>query len=120
MSLADVFVFPHGEPVTVHTAVTTTDRYGNEVSTWVAGTVYEQCVISRRLSSDRDLTDGGRQGVIVGLNVFLPYPEAMILPHDRLELRGSIWEIVGEPYLYHHAQTGWQPGVSVAVRRVEG
>lgn len=112
------FVFPHGEPVTVHTATTTTDRYGNEVSSWSAGQTYERCVISRRTSDD--LTDAGRQGVVVGLAVFFPYPDAAISAHDRLELRGDLWEIVGEPYLYHHAMTGWEPGVSVAVRRVEG
>jgi head-tail adaptor len=114
----DAFAFPHGEPVTVHTATTTEDRYGNETSTWSAGTTYDRCVISRRTSDD--LTDSGRQGVVVGLSVFLPYPEAQIDLHDRLELRGAIWEIVGEPYLYHHAMTGWEPGIGVAVQRVEG
>ena len=109
--------FPRGEAVTVYNATLTTDRYGNEVSTWAAGTTYQHCVVSARRTDD--LTNGGRQGTIVGLKVLLP-TTAEVDPHDRLEVRGSMYEIVGEPFAPSSPFTGLTPGVSVDIRRVEG
>lgn len=109
--------FPHGEPVTVYTSTTASDRYGNDVSTWAVGETYERCVVSARRSDD--LTDGGRQGVIVGLNLFMP-ADAVVGNHDRLEVRGEMYEVVGEPFLPHSPFTGLEPGLTVAVQRVAG
>lgn len=109
--------FAHGEPVTVWTATTTTDRYGNEVNDWVVGPTYDRCSVAPRASTE--LTDGGRQGVIIGLSVYLP-PDAVVGPHDRLEVRGDMFEIDGEPGEWRSPFTGWNPGIEVALKRVTG
>jgi len=112
--------FAQGEPVTVHKPTVTTDRYGNEVSVWAADATYERCAVSSRSqTSDGDNTDRGRQGVTVGLKVFLPVG-AQVGNHDRLEVRGKMYEILGEPFAPHSPFSGLEPGVSVALRRVEG
>ncbi len=112
--------FPRGESVTVHDSTVTTDRYGNDTFTWTVGAMYERCVVSARRSGEGgDLTDQGRQGVVVGLKVMLP-SEAVVSNHSRLEVRGDLYEIVGEPFAPHSPFTGLEPGVSVDLRRVEG
>lgn len=108
----------NGEPVVVYRTTVTTDRYGNDTpGPYTAVATYEGCAIAPRRSSEE--TTAGRQGVIVGLTVYLS-SDAAVGPHDRLEVRGDMFEVDGEVGVWRSPFTGWAPGVEVNVRRVEG
>ncbi len=107
-----------GSTVIVHRSTTTTDRYGNEIpGPWVAAGSIDGCAVAPRSTSE--LSDGGRQGVIVGLTLFMP-PGADIGPHDRVEVDGRMFEVEGDVGRWQSPLTGWAPGDQVALRKVEG
>lgn len=93
----------------------TTDRYGNvqpgiDLRIPVAG-----CLVAPRFAGD--VTDQGRQGVVVGTTVYFP-TGSTVLATDRLEVRGEPHTIEGDPGFWRAAPGRWD--VEVATRRVEG
>lgn len=112
-------MFPYGETVTVLTAGTTTDRYGNEVPDWgnATSTLVPGCGVAPRSSSE--LNDPSRAAVIVGLTVYLP-PGSVVSARDRMVVRGGTYEVVGEPGDWRSPFTGEAFGLEVALQRVEG
>lgn len=110
--------YTHGETVILHRPSTTTDRYGDQAVTgWVESGWFDGCAVWPRTSDE--LTEQGRQGVIVGLTVVLP-DCADVGPHDRCEVGGVMFEVDGEPGRWRSPLTGWAPGVEVRLRRVDG
>lgn len=110
--------FAHGEPVSVLTAVSTpTGRYGEDLTVWEETETWPRCAIAPR--PGLETAEPGRQGVIVGHTVYGP-PGAHVGPHDRLRFRGDDHDIVGEPGVYVHPFSGWEPGIEVATVRVTG
>lgn len=70
--------------------------------------------------SSSEIDERGRQGVIVGLTVYMP-SETFLLATDRLELDGLLYEVEGEPGVWGpNPFTGREPGLEVAARRAEG
>ena len=112
-------MFPAGETVTRLRAPLVADRYGNLVPDWSNPDRLDipDCGVAPRTSDEE--TEQGRQGVVVGIAVYAP-PDADILPSDRLEVRGSVYEVVGEVAVWRSPFTGWHPGIVVNLRRVEG
>lgn len=95
----------------------TSDIYGNDVPGADTRTDVEGCLVAPRLQGDA--TEGGRQGVIIGMTVYFPTtrptdPRAT----DRLEVRGEVHTIEGDPGWWNGAPGGWD--TEVATRRVEG
>lgn len=113
-----VIPLANGTTVTVYRTTTTTDRYGNEVpGPWAVSSVIDGCGMAPRSSSD--VTDAGRQGVIVGFTLYAPH-DADIGPHDRVEVDGDMFEVEGDIGRWASPFTGWAPGLEVALRKVEG
>lgn len=110
--------FAYGTTVTVQRATPVVDRYGNSrPGTYTDHHTIAGCGIAPRTSDD--LTDRGRLGVVVGLTMFAPY-DADLLSSDRVVVGGETYETVGDPGQWRSPLTGWQPGLEIALRRVEG
>lgn len=111
--------FAAGETVIRIRAPLVTDRYGNQVFDWDNATRSEVsgCGVAPRTSDEE--TETGRQGVIVGITVYVP-AGTDISAHDRMEVRGEVYEVAGEVADWRSPFTGWAPGLVVNLRRVEG
>jgi hypothetical protein len=108
----------NGEPVSILRAgAPTYDRYGNEIPGLDVTIVVPGCAVAPRLSGD--VTDGGRQGVIVGTTIYFP-PGTDVRATDRLVVRGEEHAIEGDPGRWVSPWTTVEHGVEVATQRVEG
>ena len=108
-----------GETVTiVRAAPGGTDAYGDPIPSTTARIDVPGCAFAPRYSSES--TDRGRQGVVVGGTVYLPSTAPAVLPSDRIEVRGRLYEVDGEVGEWISPFTGWAPGFEVAVRRAVG
>jgi hypothetical protein len=105
-----------GETVT-RVRPTGTDAYGDPIAGAPAEVAIDGCALAPRSSAD--LTNGGRQGVVAGLTLYAP-SDADIEATDRIVARGQTWEIDGEIGDWRNPYTNEQPGLEVALRRVEG
>lgn len=93
------------------------DAYGDPIPGTEDRTDIPDAFTAPRESSE--LTDRGRVGVIVGLTLFAPYSFDLTYD-DRVEVDGVLYEIEGEPGRWRNPFTGWTPGLTVALSRVEG
>jgi hypothetical protein len=94
----------------------TQDDYGNDVPGEDVETDIGGCAVWPR-SSDED--NRARQQVTEGLNVVAPYGSD-IRPHDRIRVRGLLYEIDGEPGSWASPLTGTKAGVQVSLTRITG
>ncbi|MFF4779413.1 hypothetical protein ACFY05_42020 [Microtetraspora fusca] len=114
--------FPAGETVTVLRAPLVPDRYGSQVRDWdsPARTSYDGCAVANwargRVS---EVHADGRDPVVSDLIIYMP-PGADVAAADRLEVRGEVYELVGEPFGWSNPLTGTVFGVAVNCDRVEG
>lgn len=116
--------FPYGFTATVKRA--TQDRVGNITTT----PHHDEggCALAPRSSSES--LGQQRDTVTVGLTLYVPSPDADILPTDVIFLpdvpqvpppyRGTDWQVEGEPGAWISPFTGWAPGIEVALTRVTG
>lgn len=112
---------PFGETVTVQTPAGT-DRYGDPLP--VTTRTVAGCAFAPRSSTEGSRATGARttspNTVITGVTLYAP-PDADIGPADVVvRSDGSRWSVVGEPGVWQSPLTGWNPGVEVALTRVEG
>lgn len=98
-------------------ASTTPDGYGNAVPGADVETSLPTLGIAPRSSSE--FNQPGRTAVIVGLTVFFP-GGTDVLSTDRFRVRGTVYEVDGEPGDWRSPFTGRRPGVEVALKRVTG
>ncbi len=113
-------MFPNGESVTIQTpGSTSTDRYGNTTADWSnpTETVVDGVAVAPR--HDRENPGDARSAVIVGYQLLMP-ATASVDAHSRVVVRGEVHEVDGMPGLWRHPMSGWEPGVEVLTRRVEG
>jgi len=112
-------MFAAGETVVRLRASLVEDRYGNLVRDWEQAERLDipGCGVAPRTSDEE--TEQGRQGVIVGIAVYAP-AGTDISPHDRMEVRGEVYEVVGEVADWRSPYTGWHPGIVVNLSRMEG
>lgn len=110
-------IFPHGETATIIRAPLADDGYGNKARDWSNSTRIESPGWGFAPRPGDETATAGSQGVIVGLTGYGP-PGADVLPTDRVEVRGEVYEVVGEVGEWRSPLTGWEPGVEVALRRV--
>lgn len=94
------------------------DRYHNPIRDWdnadrvdIAG-----CSIAPRTEGED--TDRGREGVVIGQVVRVPRA-VDVLATDRLEVRGELYQVDGEPAHWRSPYTNRQ-GTEILLRRVEG
>lgn len=93
----------------------TQDRYGNDIPGPDVRIDVDGCLVAPRLAGD--VTENGRQGVIVGTTVYFPVGTS-VLASDRLEVRGEPHTIEGDPGWWRGAPGRWDK--EVATKRVEG
>lgn len=114
--------FPYGETVTVLRAGLADDGYGNQVRDW-STPVRIPCagcaVAQGARDSVTEILTGDRNVIISDLVVFMP-PGADVVATDRLEVRGRVYEVVGEPFDWVSPFTGVAFGVPVYCNRMEG
>ena len=80
-------------------------------------TALEGCSQAPRESSD--VHDRGRQGVIVGLTLYMP-PTTDLLHTDQVEVDGVLYDVEGVPGDWNSPLTGWHPGKVVNLTRAAG
>lgn len=119
--------FRHGITVTVHRDNPGgVDQYGDPIPGTVQTFNVQGCAVSPRSaqpgSHSKEIIDYGRMGVIEGVTLYAPFGTD-IRRTDRIELPApwnGVFEVEGEPGAWRNPFTGWEAGLEVALRRVEG
>lgn len=112
--------FPVGQTVTIIRATYVVDDFGDLRPTGPPSrTVIAGCALAPRSSSD--VTEPARQGVLVGLTLYIPDPAVDIVPTDRVEWGGVLYDIDGDVGVWRSPfAAGLVDGVEVALRRTIG
>lgn len=107
-----------GETVTRLRGEVVSAGQGNTRTDWTtpARLNIEGAVVAPRESSEDNQY---RTAVIVGLTVYLP-TGTELLPTDRLEVRGTSYEVVGEPGDFRNPYDSSIDGLQVALERITG
>ena len=106
--------YPHGETVT-RIRPAPTDRWGDPI-----GSPTEVSLEGVAVAPRSSVEPGGLStSVVTGYLLLIPYA-ADVKVTDRVECRGEVWDVDGEPFEYRHPMTGWEPGVQVLLKRAEG
>lgn len=107
------------ESITVITADTSTDRYGDTVRDWSTPTsrTVTGCRVAPRTES-RAEDNADRSAVVDGWTIYAP-PGTAIDAHDRIAVRGETHDVVGTPAVWSDTAT-IPAGVVVTTRRVQG
>lgn len=117
-----MFSRAHGETVViVRQSPGGVDEYGDPISGSEERIDVPGCTWAPRLAgaASSEIDDRGRQGIIVGMTVYMPY-DTDLRPSDQLVLDGLLYEVEGEPGKWHNRMTGRRAGLEVAARRSEG
>lgn len=111
-------MFPLAHTVT-HRATTYdgTDEYGNPVP---STTDTEVQVYGWAPVSMAEPPEAGRSEVAWEAEIYSPEAAWSPRPSDRVLLDGVEFEVVGYPENWNKGPFGWQPGIVVHVKRVEG
>lgn len=75
--------------------------------------------VAGRVRLDNELPLPGREAVIEPVNVFT-LTSYDISSVDRMHIRGEVYEVVGEPFLWVHNTTQRVRGMQIVTKRVEG
>lgn len=110
-------MFAYGETVAVLRAPLTDAPYGNQQRDWGSASRADSPGWGFAPRASDEAAPSDVPAVIVGLTGYGP-PGVDVLPTDRLEVRGDVYEVVGEVGEWRSPFTGWEPGVEVALRRV--
>ncbi len=113
--------FPYGETVVRQRGVSTSNPYSTEATEldWTTPTTLtiNGCAFDPGGSSEP--TEQGRNAVITQPTVYAP-PGSDITAADRLVVRSRTWLVDGDPAEYVNPFTGWEPGLVVKLKAVEG
>lgn len=119
-----VWLMPHGETVVLLRAVgtPTRDALGIPVSQPAEEILIEQCVVTPReeLPAPGGPQQQARDTTIRGWTVYAP-PGTQVLTTDRVQIRGVVCEITGEPADWGQSPfTGLRGAVQFAADRISG
>lgn len=109
-------IFAYGETAVILRAPLVDASYGNETRDWDSATRTDSPGWGFAPRGGDERSEPDMPVVIAGLTGYGP-PDAEVLPTDRLEVRGDVYEVVGEVGVWRSPFTGWEPGVEVALRR---
>lgn len=104
------------DKVNIVRAPLTTDAHGNQVRDWPSATRQFDVAADVQPATTTEQTDG-RQTTLTRWRVFLP-ASMDVLVTDRLEWRGLIFEVDGEPERWY--RRGAAHHVELLARRIEG
>lgn len=96
-------------------ASTSQDRYGNPLP----GPNAEWPIDGARVGwgASREDVQAGRFPVVSDLNVFFPHAEPDLTATDQVQVRGGLYEVIGDPFSWRGAIAG---GTVVQLRKVDG
>jgi hypothetical protein len=103
----------------IRPAVVDTDAYGDPVEVTPPDVTELVGAFTSPRESPEVVGERGRQGVVLGLTLYGP-TGLDVLRTDLVEVDGVTYEVEGEPGVWRHPRTGWDAGMTVALRRPEG
>lgn len=110
----DTIYFPAGEPVTVIRAGSYVDPASGETEgqDWDSPTetTYEFCAVGHGPSDESWMI--GRNPADVVLTVYMPY-DADVTRKDRVRVRGTVYDVNGDPFRWASPFTGDEEGTEV-------
>lgn len=115
-------IFPHGETVTVLSPTVTVDGYGDTQWTWDAPTSVTVTGCGIADGGSIEPVPDARSAVVSDFDVICP-PGTAITPHDRVVVPrngGLVCDVMGRPFDWLNPFTGWQPGIVIRCKVVEG
>lgn len=114
-------MFAHGETGVRLRPFATLDPYSEEeiVEDWEAA--YELSIpgLAFNPGSSNEPTEVGRNSVVTQPEVYAHVGDD-ILAGDRLRIRGLVFQVDGDPQEWRSPFTGWEAGLVVKLKRVEG
>lgn len=112
-------MFGFGETVQVLSSSSTTDAYNNTVEDWTTPTEtpVEDVGVEPRPSTE-DNRDA-RNAVTSGFTLYMP-AGSVVTAKNRIRVRGDDYAVDGEPAEWRNPFTGWEPGLVVQTKRMEG
>lgn len=110
--------FPNGETVIIrHPGEPTgaVDDLGEPIPVEPVEEYVSGVAVAPRFSEENNR---GQATVAVGLSLFMP-EGTVVHPSAEIEVRGEVFQVVGEPFDWLNPFTGWRPGVQVDLERAE-
>ena len=98
------------------------DGYGKDAPSWDDDDV-ERTALLGAVAAPRTepaLDANARNGVVIGLDLYLPAGSPSIEATDRVEVRGQTYTVDGDPADWASAATGLPVGQALALKRTEG
>lgn len=115
-------MFAFGETVTLLGPGSTEDAYGNTVEDWstpLTVATVDHCGVEPRPGGETYQND--RNAVTDGFTIYDPSNAlAVAKATHRLEVRGKVYPLLGQPAVWSSPLTGWAPGTVVQVGGVDG
>lgn len=107
------------ETVTILRGASATDRYRNPVVDWANPTRTDVDALAVAPTSATEDIAAGRDATVTTFDLYLP-ATTDLRPTDRVEVRGAVYDVDGEPADWRHPRSGRRPGLVATVRRVDG
>lgn len=93
------------------------DKYGDRIDEEPERVTLDGAFTAPRTTAD--ITDRGRQGVVVGKSLFAPYGTDLVHT-DQIEEDGVLYDIDGDVGQWKNPLTRWEAGCEVALVRAAG
>ena len=108
-----------GETVTVKRPATTTNRNGDAAPNWASVTETDVDNVAVAPATGTEDASQRVSGVVADLTIYAP-TGTDIAGTDRVEVRGTDYEVVGPTRDWRSPYSGDRPGVVVDLKRVAG
>lgn len=114
-------MFPHGETVVRQRATSADNPYSGEAgdTDWTTPGLLTITGCAFDPGGSLEPTEQGRTAVITQPTLYAP-PNSDVLAGDRLVVRGRTWDVDGDPADWRSPFTGWEPGMAIKLKAVEG
>lgn len=94
------------------------DKYGDPIAGTPDRLTLDPAAVYPRQSTPVD--DRARDGVVIGLTLIVPDVDADIVDGDQVEVNGDLYDLDGTTGQWRSPLTGWEPGLTVALKRAVG
>lgn len=112
-------MFAFGETVVFEAVNSSTrDSHGNSVLTYAPGVPIEGWGFSP--GGSVETYEPGRNKVVTSPQLFRPAVDFIPGARDKCTVRGTEYEVDGDPQKWIHPMTGWEAGVVVTLKVVDG
>lgn len=114
-------MFAHGEPVEILSSVSIIDPYSGEPDGEDWGAPIVEATVSAGIVPGGSLepVEVARNRVESDFDLLMD-AATVVTSSNRVRFRGLTCEVVGRPFLWRHPMTGWDAGLVVQAKIVEG